>query len=337
MEFNLKTYKLLDIYDSKSGLSKNSKEFGFGYDFLTFKDIFYNWFIPENLTEKVNSSEKDRQKASIKRGDVFLTRTSETLDELGMSSVALRDYPNATFNGFAKRLRPKKHVKILPEYAGYFFRSNLFRNQINQYSSMTTRASLNNSILSELTIQMPDIMWQKRIADILYSVDKKIEINKKIIENLEAQAQAIFKSWFVDFEPFQDGNFVESELGLIPEGWEVKKLGDETNLFTGYPFKSKSYVNDGKYKILTIKNIDDGLLNLNTINKLNKIPEKLPTDAFLKIGDVVFTMTGNVGRTSLVHEENILLNQRVGKIVLNNIEHIGYYYFMLRNNLYKII
>lgn len=115
----------------------------------------------------------------------------------------------------------------------------------------------------------------------------------------------------------------------------VKKLGDEINLFTGYPFKSKSYVNDGKYKILTIKNIDDGLLNLNTINKINEIPEKLPTDAFLKIGDVVFTMTGNVGRTSLVHENNILLNQRVGKIVLNNVEHIGYYYFMLRNDLYK--
>ena len=74
---------------------------------------------------------------------------------------------------------------------------------------------------------------QRRIASILSSLDRKIELNNKINADLEEMAQAIFKSWFVDFEPFKDGKFVDSELGMIPEGWKVGTLGDFCNVFTG--------------------------------------------------------------------------------------------------------
>lgn len=84
----------------------------------------------------------------------------------------------------------------------------------------------------------PSLPTQKAIADTLSCLDAKIELNNKINENLEAQAQAIFKSWFVDFEPFQDGEFVESELGLIPKGWEVRKLEDVINVRYGKDHKA---------------------------------------------------------------------------------------------------
>lgn len=74
---------------------------------------------------------------------------------------------------------------------------------------------------------------QRRIASILSSLDRKIELNNKINADLEEMAQAIFKNWFVDFEPFKDGKFVDSELGMIPEGWKVGSLGDFCNVFTG--------------------------------------------------------------------------------------------------------
>ncbi|MHC6178542.1 restriction endonuclease subunit S [Clostridium sp. JNZ X4-2] len=93
MENNWKKCKLGEVYEFASGLSKKREEFGFGYEFITFKDIFNNYFIPDQLTELANSTEKERKKCSVKRGDVFLTRTSEKLEELGMSSVALKDYP----------------------------------------------------------------------------------------------------------------------------------------------------------------------------------------------------------------------------------------------------
>ena len=80
--------------------------------------------------------------------------------------------------------------------------------------------------LKRLTLKLPSLEKQIRITDILSSIDSKIDLNRRINENLEQQAQALFKSWFVDFEPFKDGKFVDSELGMIPEGWKVKKLGE---------------------------------------------------------------------------------------------------------------
>jgi type I restriction enzyme S subunit len=73
---------------------------------------------------------------------------------------------------------------------------------------------------------MPSLSEQIRIADVLSTIDDKIELNRRINDNLEQQAQTLFKSWFVDFEPFKDGEFVESELGMIPKGWKVGKLGE---------------------------------------------------------------------------------------------------------------
>jgi type I restriction enzyme S subunit len=84
-------YYLDELYTFSSGLSKPSSEFGFGYPFLTFKNVFNNTFLPRELTELANTTEKERQTCSILKGDVFLTRTSETAEELGMSSVALKD------------------------------------------------------------------------------------------------------------------------------------------------------------------------------------------------------------------------------------------------------
>ena len=127
-----------EIFDFSSGLSKNAKEFGFGFPFLSFKTVFYNYFIPDGIKDLVNTNEKEQEKCSIKKGDVFLTRTSETLDELGMSCVALIDYPKATFNGFTKRLRPKTLKVIDPKFTGYYFRSQKFRDSVTSMTSMTT-------------------------------------------------------------------------------------------------------------------------------------------------------------------------------------------------------
>lgn len=217
-----KEYKLGDLYEVHNGLSKGSKFFGSGYPFLSFKTVFKNYFLPTNLPDLVQSNEKEQKGYDIKRGDVFVTRTSETSEELGMSSVALKDYPLATYNGFTKRLRPKDNSIVYPEFIGYYLRSSKFRAFFyGLASSMSTRASLANGDLLGLKVFLPSIETQEKIAMLLKSLDDKIAVNKKICENLEAQAQALFKHWFVDFAPFKDGKFVESELGLIPEGWTL--------------------------------------------------------------------------------------------------------------------
>lgn len=232
------------LYEFRSGLSKPRSEFGSGYPFLSFKDVFYNFFVPDVLTERVKSTERERRVCSIRLGDVFLTRTSETFDELGMSCVALQDYNDATFNGFTKRLRPNSD-RILPEFAGYLFRGPEFRRGVTAMSSLSTRASLNNEMLSRLTVRVPPKKEQAAIAAILKPIDDKVELNRRISETLEEIARTIFKSWFIDFDPVRavmerrrsygmDGDiaalfpdsFVDSEVGDIPRGWRWRNLGE---------------------------------------------------------------------------------------------------------------
>jgi len=165
---------LNDVYEISSGLSKPAEDFGTGFPFLTFKEVFNNFFIPDKLSELVESNEKERFTCSIKRGDVFLTRTSETVKELGMSCVALKDYENAIFNGFTKRLRPKENIEIVPEYVGYYFRNSKFRKEITSMSSASTRASLNIEMIGRLKILLPSKEEQFSIGHILKTLDDKI-------------------------------------------------------------------------------------------------------------------------------------------------------------------
>ena len=108
----------------------------------------------------------------------------------------------------------------------------------NDYAFLSSLANggaqqnLNAPQIKEFEIPSPSLGEQKRIADILSSIDDKIELNRRINDNLEQQAQALFKAWFVDFEPFKDGKFVDSELGRIPEGWKVTELGKVTKQIT---------------------------------------------------------------------------------------------------------
>ena len=181
----MQLYKLKELYSISSGLSKPASQFGYGNPFLSFSIVFNNYHIPSSLIDLVNTSPLEIKRFSIKRGDVFVTRTSEKLDELGKSCVALQDYEKATFNGFCKRLRPIVNESIiLPEYAQYLFRSKQFTNQIIYSCPMSTRASLNEEILNTIVLNIHSLSEQRHIVDTVGSLDNKIENNNKIIERL---------------------------------------------------------------------------------------------------------------------------------------------------------
>jgi len=229
MPQNWKTYKLGELYDSASGLSKSRAEFGFGNPFVTFKNVFYNYFLPDELSELANTNEKEVQRSSVLKGDLLLTRTSETLHELGMSSVALKDYPLATFNGFCKRLRLKNdiEVQIDPVFMGFYLRSSKFRSEVSKHSTMTTRASLNNESIASLEINLPPYNEQVQIGEILKSLLDKIELNLQMNKTLEEMAMTLYKHWFVDFEFPSFGGVAAGRGGSFPSSGGVDFIGDE--------------------------------------------------------------------------------------------------------------
>lgn len=124
------------------------------------------------------------------------------------------------------------NLTINEEVADYEFVYYTLKNDYTTLASLANggaQQNLNAQIIKDYVLKMPSLADQHRIAAILSSLDRKIELNNKINADLEEMAQAIFKNWFVDFEPFKDGKFVDSELGMIPEGWKVGTLRDITN------------------------------------------------------------------------------------------------------------
>ncbi|OYP44925.1 restriction endonuclease subunit S [Prevotella sp. P4-119] len=132
------------------------------------------------------------------------------------------------------------------EYLYYWFLSPYGKNEINTKAIGSTQKALTIDSLSKFDIKIPvNLEDQRRIASILSSLDRKIELNNKINADLEEMAQAIFKNWFVDFEPFKDGKFVDSELGMIPEGWKVGTLGELCNFKRGKNLLTKNAIDEG--------------------------------------------------------------------------------------------
>ena len=185
-----------DFYTVSSGLSKGAEFFGSGYPFLSFVTVFNNPIIPDRLDNLVESSAYERKQCSVRRGDVFLTRTSETLDELGMSSVALQDYPDATFNGFTKRLRPIEGIPLCPEFMAFYLRTENFRKSICQKASITTRASLNKDTIEKLVIAYPIPSVQREIAKNLMTMDKQRMILVEELDKLKQLKQSMLQYFF---------------------------------------------------------------------------------------------------------------------------------------------
>lgn len=159
--------------------------------------------------------------------------------------------------------------------------------------------------------------------------------NRRRNDNLEQQAQALYRSWFVDFEPFKNGKFIESELGLIPEGWKVGKIKDIISLLSGFPFKSSDFVQNGDYRLITIKGVQDGYLDVTSADRLSSFPPKMPEYCILNIGDILISLTGNVGRICIVDRNKLLLNQRVAILAPKDPRDSFYTYTMFRSESFK--
>ena len=177
---------------------------------------------------------------------------------------------------------------------------------ISPYVTGCAQPKLNQENLRNIEIELPSHI--DRIASILSSLDRKIELNNKINADLEEMAQAIFKNWFVDFEPFKDGKFVNSELGMIPEGWKVGSPYEYVKVVYGAPYKSAKFNDNGEgLPLIRIRDLKDCKPQFYT-------PEILPQTEYVNMGDIVAGMDAEFvphiwkGKTGL-------LNQRVCKLI----------------------
>ena len=202
---------------------------------------------------------------------------------------------------------------IWPRYLYYYLGLKDSVEWLERNAVGSTMLNLSTEIVSRFPMVCPSIPTQRRIADILSAYDELIENNRRRIALLEQAAQELYREWFVRlrFPGHESTRIVDG----APEGWERKTYADSFSFLGGFAFKSKTYEQDGEYEIVTIKNVHDAQFIPECPSKLNYVPEKMKEHCALATGDILLSLTGNVGRACVVFGRNYLLNQRVAKVV----------------------
>lgn len=305
----------------------------------SFYDGNIPWLTPKDLSVNSNKyifrGERNITEAGFKscsckmlpKGSVLFSSRAP----IGYVAIAANDM--CTNQGF-KSVIPNEETDS--EFLYYLLKYN--KDNIASQGSGTTFAEVSGKTMKDIEVVVPkEKEAQRRIASILSSLDRKIELNNKINADLEEMAQAIFKNWFVDFEPFKDGKFVDSELGMIPEGWKVGTLGDFCKcLLGGTPSRSKeeywngevNWINSGEINKFRILEASEKITELGLAKSATKLLPKKTT---------VLAITGaTLGQVSLL-EIDTCANQSVIGVLENTEIPYEYIYPFIKDRIEMLI
>lgn len=248
--FISRTFEDLFVLPLRNGLTRPTSVRGSGVKMVNMGEIFAYPRISDLPMERVQISEGEAKKFLLNPGDLLFARQSLVLSGAGKCSIFLGASEPITFEGHLIRVRLNEDIAC-PTFYYYFFGSVAGRQAIESIIEQVAAAGVRGSDLAKLLVPYPPLPEQRAIAHILGTLDDKIELNRRMNETLEAIARAIFKSWFVDFDPvraktegrdpglpkhiadlFPD-SFEDSELGSIPNGWEVRTVGDLAEVSSG--------------------------------------------------------------------------------------------------------
>lgn len=305
-----KEYKLGDIvnlvidYRGKTPLKLGGSWSDSGYRALSAKNIKTGQIVNEESIRFVDDDLYHKwMKDEVQRGDILIT------SEAPFGQIYFWDSEEKIVLSqrlFCLRLSNK----VYPQFVYYYMTTHAFQHELDGRATGTTVVGLRQPELMKCRIKLPSYNEQIAIASILKSLDDKIEINRRINENLEQQAQALFKSWFVDFEPFKNGEFVESELGMIPKGWRVGTL-NELCCFISRGLTPK-YDETSEELILGQTCVRN---NIVTLNNARKHRPKTKNDKWVQQWDVLLNSTGigSLGRVGIVYfnMDNVAIDSHI--------------------------
>lgn len=224
-------------------------------------------------------------------------------------------------------------TKVYVPYLIYYFHTIEGQHKILSFANQTGVPALAQPLknFKNIDVQFPPLSKQKQIASILSSIDNKIDCNRRINDNLEQQAQALFKSWFVDFEPFKGGEFVESEMGLIPKGWKVGLLSEIGEIVGGStPSKAKSqYYTSNGIPWLTPKDLSNSPCKFTAKGEIDITKEGYASCStkIMPKGTVLFSSRAPIGYVSIAKNE-ICTNQGFKSVVPKEAGTAFIYYFL---------
>lgn len=294
-----KEYKIDDLCGFQNGFAFKSSDFCSDgkYRVVKIKELKagqVKFFEDSSFVNCLDSSVID--KYSIKKNDVLFALTGDPVNKPNPQSWVGRV---SIYNQEEESLLNQRVCKAMPKegldsfFLYYYFRQNdVFYALASKATGSASQANISTKTIGDIHIRIPSLIEQKRIVNILKSLDDKIECNRRINENLEQQAQALFKSWFVDFEPFKDQPFIESELGMIPHGCEWKSLSEIADYVNGLAMQKYRPI-DGEegLPVLKIKELGQG--GFDDSSEMCS-PSLIGEKYIITDGDIIFSWSGTL-------------------------------------------
>lgn len=263
------------------------------------RKITMDLLIPHSKTIRNWNYEPYSGGAKFQNGDTIMARITPCLENGKHAFVSILNKGEIAYGSTEYFVFCGKEDVSDNDFVYYLTKTPLFRDTaIKSMVGSSGRQRAQMDVLENLKMLVPkDISDQRRIASILSSLDRKIELNNKINADLEEMAQAIFKNWFVDFEPFKDGQFVDSELGMIPEGWKVGTLADIAEITMGQSPAGNS-LNENREGMIFYQGSSDFGFRFPSIRVFTTEPKRLAV-----ANSVLFSVRAPVGDINVAKEE----------------------------------
>ena len=312
-----KKEKLGDYVEVLSGFAFKSKDFtSEGVPVIKIKNISPPNVSLEDLSYVPMTIVTQNPRYILSRGDVLIAMTGSHINQI--ASVVgrvgrIRYDVLSVLNQRVGKIVNKDDKKSSLDFVYYYLSQYEVKVELAQKAGgAANQANISPKDIKDLMFPCPPVETQHRIATILSRYDSLIENYQKQIKLLGEAAQRLYKEWFIDlhFPGHENTKIVDG----LPEGWERKKVNSIIELQSGFAFKSSTFDDNGSYKIVTIKNVKDGAFDGDNVSRIVAIPEKMPKHCVLANGDILLSLTGNVGRVCIVNGKNYLLNQRVAKL-----------------------
>ena len=255
----LKKYKLADIAKIEiSGVDKKTIEGETPVRLCNFVDVYYNWAITKEKAKAfmvASAKQTEIDKCSIGKGMVAITKDSETRDDIGIATYIADDFEDVLLGYHCALITPNPAI-VDGKYLNAFMHTRYIQKYFeNNASGSGQRYTLSNDTISNIPVLLPSIEEQHTIGKLLADLDRKIELNKQINDNLEAMAKQLYDYWFVQFDfPNEEGKPYKSSGGAmvwneklkreIPEGWKVANVFDELSVQYGFPFSTELFTEE---------------------------------------------------------------------------------------------
>ena len=321
----LKKYKLADIAKIEiSGVDKKTIEGETPVRLCNFVDVYYNWAITKEKAKSfmaASAKQTEINKCSIGKGMVAITKDSETRDDIGVATYIADDFENVVLGYHCALITPNPAV-VDGKYLNAFMHTRYIQKYFeNNASGSGQRYTLSNDTIGNIPVLLPSVKEQHTIGKVLADIDRKIELNKQINDNLEAMAKQLYEYWFVQFDfPNEEGKPYKSSGGAmvwneklkreIPQGWNILPISDILDKYpTTKRYETKEYLQIGKYPI-----IDQGdayivgFTNEND-NLLTRHPAVLFGDHSTKVKFLDFDFARGADGTQILYSSNDAVSQ----------------------------